>query len=149
MAFRVEAETEFRGGDVLPEPVQFECGAGKLPVGDWCAYGLLTYSGIGKYQRTFELPHVPRAGRLLLDLGDVSATAAAHVNGLLAGVLSAPPWRVDVTELIRPGANTLAIEVANTLANHYSVGSPTPYAFPHQTRSGLLGPVRLIQELSR
>jgi hypothetical protein len=74
----------------------------------------------------------------------VAATAEVLVNGISAGVLSAPPWRVDVTELVQAGDNTLIVRVANTLANHYSVGIPTPYAFPHQTRSGLFGPVRLI-----
>ena len=84
----------------------------------------------------------------MLDLGDLSATAEVRVNDIPAGVLSAPPWRVDITELVHDGTNTLVIHVANTLANHYSVGIPTPYAFPHQTRSGLFGPVRLIHEQS-
>jgi hypothetical protein len=53
---------------------------------------------------------------------------------------------VDVTDLVQVGRNNLTIQVANTLANHYSVGIPTPYAFPHQTRSGLFGPVRLMHE---
>jgi hypothetical protein len=146
LALRIEAAPEYRAGDVLPEPVRFECGAGELPAGDWCAHGLAVYSGIGEYQQSFELAAWPREGRLVLDLGEVSATAEVRVNGIRAGVLSAPPWRVDVTELIQAGTNTVAIQVANTLANHYSVGIPTPYAFPHQTRSGLFGPVRLIQE---
>ena len=132
--------------DVLPEPVRFECAAGQLPAGDWCAHGLAAFSGIGEYQQSFELAEWPRKGRLVLDLGDVSATAQVRVNGILAAVVNAPPWRVDVTELVQAGANTVAIQVANTLANHYSVGIPTPYAFPHQTCSGLLGPVRLMQE---
>jgi len=145
VALRIEAAPEYRAGDVLTEPVRFECGPGQLPVGDWCAHGLACYSGIGTYQKRFELSDRPRETRLVLDLGEVSATAQVRVNGALAGVLSAPPWRVDVTDKLQAGANLVEIEVANTLANHYSVGIPTPYAFPHQTRSGLLGPVRLLQ----
>jgi hypothetical protein len=146
VAFRIEAAPEYRAGDVLPETVRFECGAGELPAGDWCAHGLATYSGIGEYRRIFALAAVPREGRLVLELGGVAATAEVLVNGISAGVLSAPPWRMDVTELLQPGTNMLSILVANTLANHYSVGIPTPYAFPQQTRSGLFGPVRLIHE---
>ncbi len=82
----------------------------------------------------------------MLDLGDVAATAEVLVNGKLAGRLVAPPWRVDVTALVHAGQNDVVIRVANTLANHYSVGIPTAYAFPAQTRSGLIGPVRLLQE---
>jgi hypothetical protein len=149
VAWRIEAAAEYRGGDVLPEPARFDCGRGQLPLGDWCAYGLAFYSGIGEYKQSFELSELPRPGRLVVDLGDVSATAEVRVNGLRAGVLSAPPWRVEVTDLVQVGRNTLAIQVANTLANHYSAGIPSPYAFPHQTRSGLFGPVQLIHEPTR
>ena len=48
------------------------------------------------------------------------------------------------TNIQQSGENELTIIVANTLANHYSVGIPTPYAFPHQTPSGLFGPVNLM-----
>jgi hypothetical protein len=142
VAFRIEAAQEYRAGDVLPEPVRFECGAGQLPLGDWRTHGLAVYSGIGEYQRSFEWT---RDRRLVLDLGNVAATAEVLVNGKLAGRLVVPPWRVDVTELIRNGQNDVVIRVANTLANHYSIGIPTPFLFPAQARSGLIGPLRLLQ----
>ncbi|HWD94314.1 MAG TPA: glycosyl hydrolase [Verrucomicrobiae bacterium] len=148
VAWRIEAPLEYRAGDVLLEPVRFECGAGRLPMGDWCAHGLPVYSGIGEYHRSFDFNEWPRDGRIVLDVGDISASAEVRVNGILAGVLCAPPWRVDVTDFVQLGKNDLKIQVANTLANHYSVGIPTPYAFPHQTRSGLFGPVRLLHEHS-
>jgi len=144
VAFRIECAPEYRAGDALLEPVRFECGEGCLPLGDWCGHGLAVYSGIGIYERRFEFDPRARAGRLWLDLGSLSATAEVRVNGIRAGVLTAPPWRVDVTELVQAGMNIISIHVANTLANHYSVGIPTPFAFPHQTRSGLFGPVRLM-----
>jgi hypothetical protein len=142
---RIEAPLEYRAGDVIPEPVRFECGVGQLPAGDWCAHGLATYSGMAEYRQSLALDELPRRVRFWLDLGDLAATAEVRWNGISVGVLTVPPWRVDVTEFIQPGVNTVSIQVANTLANHYSVGIPTPYAFPHQTRSGLFGPVRLIQ----
>ena len=67
-----------------------------------------------------------------------------RVNGQYLASLIAPPWQVDLAGHVQPGPNCIEIEVANTLANHYSVGIPTPYVFPGQTVSGLLGPVRLI-----
>lgn len=146
VALRIEAEREFRAGDVLPEPVAFECGVGQMPAGDWREHGLAVYSGIGEYRRLYQRTAWPGAGRLFLDLGGVLASAEVWVNGIHAGVLAAPPWRVEVTELVKAGANLVTIQVANTLANHYSVGIPSPYAFPGQTRSGLLGPVRLLHE---
>ena len=68
------------------------------------------------------------------------------MNGQVAATLIAPPWNCDITGFIKPGENELSITVANTLANHYSVGIPSPYAFDHQTPSGLMGPVRLITQ---
>lgn len=138
---RVEASLESRGGDALPEPVAFECGKGAIELGDWCGQGLATYSGAGTYTRRFEAPHARCNARL--DLGALSATAEVRLNGHSVATLIAPPWTCDLSPFVVAGTNELSVTVANTLANHYSVGIPSPYAFPHQTRSGLFGPVTL------
>lgn len=138
---RVEAPAESRGGDALPEPVAFECGNGAIDLGDWCGQGLATYSGAGTYTRRFEAPRARCHARL--DLGSLSATADVRLNGRPVATLVAPPWTCDLSPFVVAGTNELSITVANTLANHYSVGIPSPYAFPHQTRSGLFGPVTL------
>ena len=39
---------------------------------------------------------------------------------------------------------TLEVLVLNTLGPHLDAVSPTPYVFPGQRASGLLGPVRLL-----
>ena len=82
--------------------------------------------------------------QIALDLGQLNATAEVRVNGHVAATLIAPPWTCEITPFLKPGKNQLLITIANTLANHYSVGIPTPYAFDSQTRSGLFGPVVLI-----
>ena len=146
VALRVEAPPESRAGDALPEPVGMLCGPGEMPLGDWCAYGLASYSGQGEYRAEFQGVAAAQGERLVLDLGEVSATAEIRINGGdPAATLVAAPWRADITEHVRPGMNTVSICVANTLANHYSVGIPTPYAFPAQTKSGLFGPVRVLR----
>ena len=132
-------------GDCLPEPVTMDCVAGRTLLTDWKHIGLGTYSGLGIYRQSFWLTEEQAASSmLLLDLGDVAATASIRVNGVEAGTLLRPPWRVEISSHVRPGENRLEITVANTLASHYSVGIPTPYALSDQQRSGLLGPVRLI-----
>ena len=143
VAIRVEAPEDSHAGDALPEPVAFTCGVGVILAGDWCAHGLATYSGAVEYRRIVELPEIPPGGSVLLDLGKVLATAEIRVNGSTAAVLVTPPWRCDLTPFLTPGGNMLSITVANTLANHYGVGIPTPYAFASQTPSGLIGPVSL------
>jgi len=149
VALRVVAPPESRAGDALPEPVGLICGPGELPLGDWCAYGLENYSGQGEYQTEFPFDGMAGDGRLVLDLGDVSVTAEVGVNGCPVATLVAPPWCADITEHLHAGSNRVTIRVANTLANHYSVGIPTPYAFSSQTRSGLFGPVLLRRVAGR
>jgi hypothetical protein len=144
MALRVSAPADCHGGDALPEPVSFVCGAGRMPVGDWCEHGLATYSGVVEYRKTLEISEASARGEVHLDLGEVRASAEVRLNGQSVAVLLAPPWSCDLTPFLRAGNNELSIRVANTLANHYSVGIPSPYAFANQTPSGLIGPVTLV-----
>jgi len=54
------------------------------------------------------------------------------------------PYRFDVTELVKTGANEIEVTVANALANHYAVGAPGVHVYEGQTESGLFGPVRIL-----
>ena len=47
----------------------------------------------------------------------VSVMAQVILNGNDLGILWNPPFRVDVTEALRPGANTLQIKVVNLWIN--------------------------------
>lgn len=104
----------------------------------------------------------PQSYRVHVDqpVGEIAEVA---VNGRAAGVLWAPPYRLDVTRLLREGPNTLHLVVHNTGANALA-GDPDPdrlarsvlddygRRFEFQdldramddTRSGLFGPVRLV-----
>ena len=61
------------------------------------------------------------------------------VNGQSAGVRLWDPYQVDVTNLIKPGENTLELRVANTLVNLLeAVARPsglagTPKLVPYRT----------------
>lgn len=143
VSLRVEPLAGSYGGDALPEPVLLECGSGELALGDWSAHGLATYSGAAWYRRTLGLSAEEAERADTLDLGRVAVTAAVRINGREVAILLAPPWQVPVAGRLRPGENRLEVQVTNTLANHYSVGMPTPYVFAGQTVSGLLGPVAL------
>jgi hypothetical protein len=138
---RIEQERGCYAGAALPEPIRLECVAGRIALGDWSKIdGLLSYSGSAWYPKTVD---IPPADRIILDLGDVAATAEVHVNGQLAGVRVSPPWCVDITKLAKPGENRIEVLVHNTLANHYTT---IPTRYRGQTTSGLLGPVRLSLE---
>ena len=141
IALRVIPETGFCGAALFPDPVQLECGQGVTALGDWSkASSLECYSGGAWYRKTVALTPEQVGGTVTLDLGKVIATAEVHVNGQLAGIRVAPPWRVDISKQVRPGENRVEVLVFNTLANHY-VTIPTRYR--GDLTSGLLGPVTI------
>jgi len=122
--------------------VAFECEEGKISLGDWCDYGLETYSGGAVYTKIVELEERHLAGKILLDLGQVSTTAEVHVNGKPAGIRMNKPFCFDITGFAKAGENQIQVKVVNTLANHMS-SYPTNYVYEGQMVSGLLGPAKL------
>ena len=141
MALRVEQERGCYDGAAFPEPIALDCGPGQIAAGDWGAKGALNqYSGGAWYRKTVTLPEYDTDDRVILDLGSVCATAEIHVNGQAAGFLVTAPWKIDISEQVKPGENRLEILVYNTLANHYST-IPTQYG--GNTTSGILGPVNI------
>jgi hypothetical protein len=78
------------------------------------------YSGTATYRTTFELADAAlAAGKtpLRLDLGQVEVVARVRLNGRDCGIAWKPPYQVNITPALRPGSNTLEIEVANTWVN--------------------------------
>jgi hypothetical protein len=96
------------------------------------------YSGSAIYSTTFEVPKgwVDSGSVSLLDLGRVYDIASIKVNGKEAGITWKPPYRVDVSSLLKAGTNTLEVSVANVWVNRligdeqfpidYKFVSPTP-----------------------
>jgi hypothetical protein len=56
----------------------------------------------------------------------VREAATVFVNGRRAGSLWAPPYRLDLTELLRDGANQIRVEVYNTAINRLAEGGRLP-----------------------
>jgi hypothetical protein len=115
------------------------------------------YSGTAVYRTTFSLPPSGQVSSspIFLDLGAVKNVAEVRLNGKLLGSLWCAPWRLEITEAVTAGENTLEITVAN-LWNNRMVGDAALPADQRVTRSnavrkpddpllasGLLGPVTL------
>jgi hypothetical protein len=144
VALRVLHELGAYGGAALPEPIEFECGEGDLEAGDWSRVeGLAAYSGGILYKKTVVRPERMNHKSVILDLGEVAASAEVFVNGRSAGIRLAPPWRWDITASAKPGPNRIEVLIYNTLSNHYQT---IPTRYRGHGVSGLLGPVRLIME---
>ncbi len=81
--------------------------------------GVRHFSGTATYHTTFEAPASLRANgrRVTLDLGRVEVMARVVLNRRDLGILWKAPYRVDVTEALRPGRNILRIEVTNLWPN--------------------------------
>jgi hypothetical protein len=67
----------------------------------------------------------------------IREAATVFVNGRRAGSLWAPPYRVDVTDLLRDGANDIRVDVYNTAVNQLAGGGRLPDMKPVVERYGL------------
>jgi hypothetical protein len=54
---------------------------------------------------------------MFLDLGNVQVIAEVRLNGRDLGILWKPPFRVDVTDTLKPGANELEVRVTTLWPN--------------------------------
>jgi hypothetical protein len=81
--------------------------------------GVKYFSGTATYTKPFQVPAAwLRSGqRIWIDLGRVGDLAEVKVNGKDEGITWAPPYRIDITDALRPGANKLEIAVTNEWSN--------------------------------
>ena len=122
--------------------------------------GVKNFSGTATYARTFDWQpasnsHDHRA-EVWLDLGNVQVMARVKLNGHDLGILWKPPFRINISGALQPGANSLEIRVADLWPNRMIGDAALPESqrltwstyepFNADTPllpSGLLGPVSL------
>jgi hypothetical protein len=121
----------------------------------WASDAATSYfSGTATYRRSVTVPARSRTpgARVYLDFGEarpaerealpggtmrgnsfgvllappVREAATVFVNGRRAGSVWAPPYRVDLTDLVRDGANEIRIDVYNTAINRLAEGGHLP-----------------------
>ncbi len=149
----------------------------------WTEYPEHLYtSGVAEYEKTFTLDsqEAGKSSEIVLAFGEgqpigdtgkgpgmralleppIREAAEIWVNGKRAGSVWAPPYRLEISKLLKPGENRLRILVANTAINHMA-GRPLPdyrllnsrfgTRFEPQDMdkiqpapSGLMGPPRII-----
>jgi hypothetical protein len=81
--------------------------------------GVKYFSGTATYSKTVQAPAswFHSGQHIWIDLGKVRDIAEVKVNGKSEGLVWAPPYRVDVTDALKPGVNKLEIEVTNEWTN--------------------------------
>jgi hypothetical protein len=94
------------------------------------------FSGTAVYRKSFDVPgdRLRTNERALLDLGAVHDLATVTLNGRSLGTLWTPPFRADVTALIKAGANILEIEVRNRWVNRLMGDNKLPQDVEHQQK---------------
>jgi hypothetical protein len=118
-----------------PAPRQMDAGASWTTEPD-----LASFSGVATFAKEVDVPAAMLQGGLKTSIyfgegqpgggggarlsaaiqqpiGDV---AVVWVNGQRAGAVWCPPYRVDVTSLLKPGANQIRIQVGNRAVNYLS-----------------------------
>ncbi len=117
------------------------------------------FSGTGAYTQSVQADAswFMAGKRLWLDLGNVKNLAEVIINGKTVGFLWKAPFRIDVTDALKPGVNQLQIKVTNLWVNRLigdqQPGAQQKYTFTTTSfykadasllPSGLLGPVRVM-----
>ena len=92
------------------------------------------FSGTITYTTEFDLDDAS-AARVLLNLGRVESMAKVYVNDRYAGGAWCPPYKVDITQCVKKGRNTLRVEVVNKWVNRIVGDMQLP---PEQRKISLL-----------
>ncbi|MDR2178147.1 MAG: hypothetical protein LBP20_08945 [Treponema sp.] len=100
--------------DGLQYPVTVSVSPFRVPLADWRLYGYPWFSGRMRYQNTVRINK--KKGHYVIDLGQVNFSAEVWVNGRLAGVRVWNPYRVDITDLLTEGENSITVVAANSAA---------------------------------
>ena len=96
--------------------------------------GIKFYSGTATYRTVFTLhaADLHAGSDATLDLGTVADLAEVRLNGLGLGTLWQPPFRTDVTRVLRVGDNLLEVRVANRWINRIIGDESLPTELTYQ-----------------
>ncbi len=117
--------------------------------------GVRYFSGTATYQTTVDIKRAADE-RVFLTLTDLREICTVRINGKDVGTLWAMPYRLDITDSLAKGKNTLELDVTNLWPNRI-IGDAQPLATQTYTKtnihkysaaspllpSGLIGPVAL------
>ena len=89
------------------------------PLNAHSEFGVRHFSGTATYRTNFLVPQDRfREGvRTFLDLGEVQVMAEIAINGKPVGILWKPPFKIDISDSVKPGENDISIRVTNLWVN--------------------------------
>ena len=109
------------------------------------------FSGTATYTKEFVLSDemLQSNKKIVLDLGSVSVIAEVIVNGKNAGVLWKSPFRINIGEFIKKGANTLEVSVTNLWRNRLIGDEKLPLDYPRKDERAKPLPDWLVNKTER
>ncbi len=123
------------------------------------------YSGTAIYTTTFDWkikPSNKKNQRFFLQLDELYNIADVKINGKPCGIIWTKPYRVDISDALSNGKNTIEISVTNTWANRLmgdedfgqgeegkNIWTNARYRLKNKvlTKSGLIGSVKIVKTL--
>lgn len=121
--------------------------------------GIKYFSGTATYSTIINVSskQIQLDGKIMLDLGKALDIAEVYLNGKPVDTLWRPPYKCDITGLLKKGENKLEIKVTNEWTNRLlgdrlagsgkKVLNSSLFVMARQpVESGLLGPVRVIRQ---
>lgn len=112
------------------------------------------YAGRAVYKNNIKMANIAKNKTYYLDLGKTMIMAKVSINGKYAGGAWTAPWRVNISDYLQEGENTLEISVVNNWMNRLIGDSMLPEdkretwcpvnSYNKDSKlqpSGLLGPV--------
>lgn len=115
------------------------------------------YSGTAFYSNSFDWKDVGQGKTVTLNIDSLYNIATIKVNGIDCGTVWTYPYQADITKALKPGMNTVEIEVANTWRNRLKLDEQLPDAqkktyhnSPYQLKNkpllpaGITGNIKLL-----
>jgi hypothetical protein len=135
--WQLHASGKGAGGRAIDETMKLD------HLADWTTLEALhDLSGHGVYTTSIAVdPDWLKPDRQMrIDLGVLNDGASLDVNGHAVPVPADPPYTADITPYLKPGANTIVVDVFNTPNNAFAASAPGLYGL---RPAGLIGPVWL------
>ena len=103
--------------------------------------GVRHFSGTATYQRTIDVPAAAlgQGRRVYLDLGRVEVLSGVTVNGKDMGVTWKEPYRVDITDVVHAGSNSISLAVTDLWANRMIADAALPEEAPYTDSGSPIG----------
>jgi hypothetical protein len=83
------------------------------------------FSGTATYENTLKIASIDKSAKYEIDLGNVKNIAEVIVNGKNMGVVWKTPFKINITEAVKSGENTIQVNVTNLWVNRL-IGDAQP-----------------------